>query len=62
MKREQLIQFNKTQMVEMDRHKWIESEKKGFDLGEQAYLDWVEKHSAQFRKEWLEEQQLTKVS
>lgn len=26
--------------IEADRHKWIESQKHGFDLGEQAIRDW----------------------
>ena len=30
------------QIKEMDRHKWIESEKAGCDLGQQAMLDWAE--------------------
>ncbi|MCH2204742.1 MAG: hypothetical protein MK132_02575 [Lentisphaerales bacterium] len=30
------------QIQEMDRHKWIESEKAGCDLGQKAMLDWAE--------------------
>ena len=30
------------QIKEMDRHKWIESEKAGCDLGQSAMLDWAE--------------------
>ena len=30
------------QIIEMDRHKWIESEKAGCDLGQSAMLDWAE--------------------
>jgi hypothetical protein len=37
-------------MEEMMRHKWIESEKVGFDLGETSHLDWIKKHGAKFRK------------
>jgi hypothetical protein len=33
---------------EINRHKWIESEKAGRDLGDQAVLDWIEKYSDQF--------------
>ena len=32
------------QMEEMAKHKWIESEKAGYDLGDAAYLDWVDKY------------------
>lgn len=38
------------QLSEMSKHKWIESEKAGYDLGEQAMLDWVEKYSDSFKK------------
>jgi len=38
------------QLDEMAKHKWIESEKAGYDLGEQAMLDWVEKYSDSFKK------------
>ena len=36
----------------MEKHKWIESEKAGKDLGEPAFLDWILKYAAIFRKEW----------
>lgn len=29
---------------EARRHRWIESEKRGYDLGESAFLDWYEQH------------------
>lgn len=48
-----LRDYNAMQMLEMDKHKWIESEKAGHDLGEGCYLDWIKKHSATFRKEVL---------
>ena len=39
-------------MEEMLRHKWIESEKAGYDLGEICFLDWIKTHGAQFRKKF----------
>ena len=37
---------------EIMKHKWIESEKQGYDIGfEKALTGWVSKH----RKDWLEE-------
>ena len=37
---------------EILRHKWIESEKAGYDIGfEKALLDWIVK----YRSVWLEE-------
>ena len=38
------------QIEEINRHKWIESQKAGYDLGDRAVFDWVEKHAAQFRR------------
>ncbi len=36
---------------EILRHKWIESEKSGRDIGfEQALTDWIVKHRTQWRK------------
>jgi len=33
------------------RHKWLESEKAGFDIGfERALTDWIVKHRAKWRK------------
>lgn len=35
---------------EIQKHKWIESEKKGYDIGfEAALTDWIKKH----RKDWI---------
>jgi hypothetical protein len=36
---------------EILRHKWIESEKAGYDIGfEQALTDWIVKHRSKWRK------------
>jgi hypothetical protein len=36
---------------EILKHKWIESEKAGYDIGfERALLDWIVKHRAQWRR------------
>ena len=36
---------------EILKHKWIESEKAGFDIGfERALLDWIVKHRSNWRK------------
>jgi len=37
--------------AEILRHKWIESEKAGYDIGfERALLDWVAKHRSAWRE------------
>jgi hypothetical protein len=41
------------QRDEILRHKWIESEKAGVDIGfEKALLGWLVKNSAAFQKQW----------
>lgn len=36
---------------EILKHKWLESEKNGYDIGfERALTDWITKHRAQWRK------------
>ena len=45
LKNEQLLK-NKQAVEEINRHRWIESEKAGHDIGfETASLDWLEKFS-----------------
>ena len=38
----------------MEKHRWIESEKAGKDLGEESCLDWAENHSDEFLNEFRE--------
>lgn len=40
------------QREEMDRHKWLESEKSHNDLGRQALNDWIKKYSSDFARYW----------
>jgi hypothetical protein len=49
-----LHEFITLQIQEIDRHKWIESQKAGRDLGEEAVYDWVRKYAADFRRYVLE--------
>jgi hypothetical protein len=46
-------EFNLIQLNEIDIHKWIESQKAGYDLGDQAILDWINNHARIFREENL---------
>jgi hypothetical protein len=40
---------------EEDRHKWIESQKAGYDLGEGCIRDWVKRHWMTYlRARWVE--------
>ena len=42
------VKLVRTQLEEMDRYKWIESEKAGRDLGDEALLQWVDLHLDEF--------------
>jgi hypothetical protein len=41
--------------IEIDRYKWIESERAGYDLGEAAVRAWIAKHWGGFlRARWID--------
>ncbi|MBF0523714.1 MAG: hypothetical protein HQK56_01310 [Deltaproteobacteria bacterium] len=40
------------ELDEIQRHKWIESEKVGYDLGEKAVMDWVQFYAERFASYW----------
>ena len=47
---------------EILKHKWIESEKAGSDIGfEKALLDWIMKHRSNWRERRMRENKLTKT-
>lgn len=46
--------FMKAQILEIEKYKWIESEKAGHDLGQIACIEWIKKYAVMFRLEWLE--------
>lgn len=54
LNRERFIQFLKDEKAEMEKHKWIESEKHGYDLGNTAVKDWIDKYAATYRAWWEE--------
>ena len=48
---------------EILKHKWIESEKAGSDIGfEKALLDWIVKHRSNWRERRMRENKLAKAS
>jgi hypothetical protein len=48
---------------EILKHKWIESEKAGTDIGfEKALLDWIVKHRSNWRERRLKEARTEKVA
>jgi len=42
--------INKEQRRQIEIHKWIQSEKCGRDLADEAVLEWIEKYAPLFRK------------
>jgi hypothetical protein len=47
-----LEQYLKIQAQEIERHKWIESEKAGRDLGTEAAIDWIMKYADRFSEQY----------
>jgi hypothetical protein len=59
VQRSSLYQEFLAEREEILRHKWIESEKAGFDIGfERALLDWIRNH----RDKWRADRRLTSSS
>jgi len=51
LKNSSLYREFQAEREEILRHKWIESEKVGYDIGfEQALTDWIVKHRSNWRK------------
>lgn len=49
---EEMKEFMNGQIEEMMKHKWIESEKAGYDLGEEAIKDYLKNSASAYRAEW----------
>ncbi|MEA1927773.1 MAG: hypothetical protein U9N73_06165 [Candidatus Auribacterota bacterium] len=46
---------SRNQMEQILKHKWLESEKVGHDIGKDAVSDWIDKYAAIWRKWWESE-------
>jgi hypothetical protein len=52
LKNSSLYREFQAEREEILKHKWIESEKAGYDIGfERALTDWILRHRARWRKE-----------
>ncbi len=51
----QLELSSRNQMEQILKHKWLESEKAGYDIGKAAVTDWIGKYAAIWRKWWESE-------
>jgi hypothetical protein len=58
MTKEQFHLFLKLQKNEIEKYKWIESEKRGYDIGNKACLEWIDKYAEQFYKNYKKENNL----
>jgi hypothetical protein len=47
-----LNEYLKIQGQEIERHKWIESEKAGRDLGMDAVIDWIMRYADRFSDQY----------
>ncbi len=45
-------EYMKAQVEEIQKYKWIESEKACCDLGDQAVENWIKKYAEVFRTQW----------
>ncbi|HMK35226.1 MAG TPA: hypothetical protein VK463_09185 [Desulfomonilaceae bacterium] len=50
-----LKEYLNIQSREIERHKWIESEKAGRDLGMEAAIDWILKYADLFSDSYVQE-------
>jgi hypothetical protein len=51
--KDHIKQVNREQTRQMEKFKWLESERAGHDLSDTAILEWVSKYAVSFR-EWAE--------
>jgi hypothetical protein len=52
-----LKEYLEIQTREIERHKWIESEKAGRDLGKDAVIDWIMKYADAFSDQYFQKSQ-----
>ena len=45
--------YREKMVEEIRRHRWLESEKAGRDLGPVAEHDWLDRYEIDFRRYWL---------
>lgn len=53
MCRDELKEYLQVQCEEIRKYKWIESERCGYDIGNnRAAEEWISKYAASFRRHW----------
>jgi hypothetical protein len=50
---DEVAECNREQILEMEKHRYIESQKAQKDLGKAAYTDWITKYAQPWRDAWM---------
>jgi hypothetical protein len=58
MSEDELKEYNRIQKAEIEKYKWLESEKAGNDLGQKCIVDWILNCAALFREKYMKEKEL----
>lgn len=53
LQKDVFINYIHAQINEIEKYKWIESERAGYDIGRnRAAKEWIDKYSKVFREQW----------
>ncbi len=50
---DKILDFSELKLKEIEKFKWIESEKSGHDIGQEAAEVWQARYIADFKKSWM---------
>lgn len=53
MDKDEFKKYLIAQREEILKHRWIESEKAGYDLGQTAVEEWIRSYAKEFRETWI---------
>lgn len=53
--KEEFDKFMEAQIKEIEKYKWLESEKACKDMGNQACIEWIEKFAKEFSDKYFKE-------
>ena len=53
MDKDEFKKYLTAQREEILKHRWIESEKAGYDLGQVAVEEWIKTYAKNFRETWM---------
>ena len=54
MSREDLKSYLTAQIREIEKYKWIESEREQYDIGfQRAAFEWIARYGEQFHRQWM---------